>query len=401
MSSTSFTTTKAISAPSASLTVTGSMELAVAGSSAEDFVRDPGVRMAIENSLAAVAGVPSSQVLVSMSLGVANPLRRLASGAVIAGSAEGRLLQMGATITTSVTVDYVITIPQDQFVADNDAVLKVQSIQNALMSTSSEAMATLIEAEILSLAANATDQAGLGISVISLSAPTLGSNPALEQDSTTTLQSGTQSSTVTSTMTPYGKVGSMSIEKLEVDSAVIALGIVLVLAPVLAGSAVFFACMRKRREHEKKGHCNHASSSKARARDSPSFDELSEDSDSEGGKVDLVDLILPIIDSLDSRHSREVERSQGDSFDCLDVTIPTFELGEQVGQHHLSGRPYGSSSPSSGRIETFCAGGPHLAACNGDLSSDSEPLMEIDRGRQLATVRSHRVPAESDWEYSM
>jgi hypothetical protein len=191
------------------------------------FVSDPVVRTALTNSIAAIAGVATSWVEVTLS--VAN--RRLAIA--------GRRLQ-----SSSVQVDYVINVPQEQATSASTA-------QSALFTTSMGAMTALVEAEISSTAGSGT----YTMSIVGMSAPTVDGADVLTSTATsTTPEQSTAVATEESSTSTYMPTAAPLETGNEGSAAAIA-GPQLALLIVLGLSGILIAATIAHWRLRKKGRC--------------------------------------------------------------------------------------------------------------------------------------------------
>jgi hypothetical protein len=118
-----------LAAPEPESSVEGALEMEVNDLSA--FVSDPAVKVALGNSIAAMAGVPPSFVLVSVSAAASPSARRLSS-------LLNRRLQSGTAV-----IDYIIIIPASSPLHET-----TKHIGSLLASVEPETVSTLMEAEI-------------------------------------------------------------------------------------------------------------------------------------------------------------------------------------------------------------------------------------------------------------
>jgi hypothetical protein len=135
-------------------TVEGTMQMEVNDVAA--FVTDPAVRVAIGNSIAAMAGVPPSYVLVNVQAATNANARRLATRN-LATRMFGRRLQSG-----SVVIDYIIVIP-----ASSALFTSVSNIGSALSNAEPQTVSQLMETEVSAQVGSAT----FSLSVTELAAP--------------------------------------------------------------------------------------------------------------------------------------------------------------------------------------------------------------------------------------
>jgi hypothetical protein len=183
----------------------------------EGFVTDPAVRTAMRSGISAVAGVPASWVTVTMSLG---RLRRLASR----GDGHASQVLTGRSLQSStVTVDYVISIPSDYAL---DVTAHVQSVQSSLNTVSSTAMAAVIEAEISAQAGSGT----FSFTVADMSSPTVEGEVETTPTTTETSQVPPRVDVI-----PMGETPDTTTANSRV--------FVLAMMCILGASGVIFACI--------------------------------------------------------------------------------------------------------------------------------------------------------------